>query len=554
MKNRELALIFEKIGNALEFKGEIPFKVSAYRRVAKILEELPQDVEEIWKKGELRKIPGVGEGIAKKIDEYLRTGRMKKFEEATKGISEDLLKLLEIQSLGPKTLRLAYEKLGVDCEEKLEKVINDGSLASLPGMGEKKVENIKKGLQLFKKEKGRISIGVALPLAEEVINWMKKMEVEKIAPAGSLRRMKETIGDIDILVAHNRGEEVVKHFTNFPKAERVLLQGKTKGSILVYGGYQVDIRVVPPNCYGAALQYFTGSKAHNIKLRSIAKEKGLKISEYGVFKGEKIVAGETEESVYNALGLKWIPPELREDRGEVEKNGVEGLIEYGDILGDLHIHSNYSDGVNSIEEIAEYAKKLGYRYIAITDHSKSAKYARGIDEETLKLQIKEIEKVEKRIGIRILKGIEVELKKDGTPDFDDEVLKKLDVVIGAIHIFPKDVDMTPTLLHACRNPHIHIIAHPTGRLISKREGYKVNIERVIKEAKNTNTYLEINSYPERLDLNDVWARMAKEYGVKIVIGSDAHNVGMLRIIRFGVGVARRGWLTKWEVVNTQNAF
>ncbi|MDI6839724.1 MAG: DNA polymerase/3'-5' exonuclease PolX [bacterium] len=549
MRNKELAIIFNKIGDALELKGEMVFKIGAYRKAAKAIEDLTEDVEVMWKDGRLMTIPGVGEGIAKKIDEYLRTGKMKKYDEAMEGISDGLLSLLSIQGMGPKTLKLAHEKLGVASISDLKRVLDDGSLALLPGMGKKKVDNIKKGLEVFSAEERRISLGVALPLVEEIIEWMKKSEVGDISPAGSLRRMKETIGDIDILATGKNGSEIIEHFTRFPRADRVLTKGSTKGSIIVKEGHQIDLRVVPEDCYGAALQYFTGSKAHNIKLRTIAKERGLKISEYGVFKRDKKIAGIHEADVYAALGLSWIPPELREDRGEIEIPELPHIVNYDEIKGDLHIHSKYSDGSHSIEEIAEFAKNLGYSYIAITDHSKSARYAGGIDEKELKRQAEEIEKAERKFGIRILKGIEVELKKDGTIDFADSILENLDIVIAAIHTFPKEMDMTPAIIAACRNQWVDIIAHPTGRLISRREGYKVDMDKVIKAAGETNTLLELNCYYDRLDLSDINAKRAKDGGVKLVLGSDAHSLGMLRSIRFGVGVARRAWLSKDDIIN-----
>ncbi|MCD6570417.1 MAG: DNA polymerase/3'-5' exonuclease PolX [Deltaproteobacteria bacterium] len=552
MRNRELANIFIKIGDALEFKGEMPFKIAAYRKAARTLEDLTEDIEVLWKDGKLTSIPGVGKGIAKKIDEYLETGEMKKYKEAMEGISSDLLELLNIQGMGPKTLRIAHDTLGVSSRKDLEKVIKDGSLASLPGMGEKKVENIKKGLEVFSAEEKRISIGIALPLAEEVIDWIKQAGVERVAPAGSLRRMRETIGDIDILCASNRGGEIIDHFTNFARVERILAKGETKGSIIIKEGYQIDLRVVPEECFGAALQYFTGSKPHNIKLRSIARQKGLKISEYGIFKGNNKIAGREEEEIYSTLGLAWIPPELREDRGEIELGKAPELVDYDDIRGDFHIHSNYSDGVNSIKEIAEFAKGLGYEYIAITDHSKSAKYANGLDEKRLRKEMREIERVQEEVGIRIFRGTEVDILRDGSLDFDDNILQDLDIVIAAVHMFPKQ-DLTDVILKACSNPHVDAIAHPTGRLISRRQGYKVNINEVIECAASTNTALEINCYYDRLDLSDVNARRAKQSGAKIILSSDAHNLGMMKGMRFGVGVARRAWLSRSDVLNTFSA-
>lgn len=552
MRNRELAQIFERIGDALEFKGENPFKIGAYRKAARVLSDLTEDIEVLQKQGKLREIPGIGEGIAQKIEEYLKTGSMKKYEEAISGIPEGLLTLLSIQGMGPKTLKLAHDKLGVKNLDNLKKVLDDGSLAKLPGMGDKKVQNIKEGLKQFTatKEEKRISIGIALPLVEEVINYLKKIGVKKVAPAGSLRRMKETVGDIDILVASSNGEQVVNHFVNFPARERILAKGETKGSIIVKEGHQIDIRVVDEDSFGAALQYFTGSKPHNIKLRTIARKRGLKISEYGVFKGKEKIAGRTEEEVYKTLGLPWIPPELREDRGEIESaHNLPPIIDYSDIKGDLHIHSKYSDGANSIREIAEFAKKLGYKYIGIADHTRTIKSKKRMTAEVIAKRAEEIKAVEKEIGIRIFNGMEVEIRRDGSLDLEDELLKALDIVIAAVHSFAKQ-DMTGPIVDACTNPYVDVIAHPTGRLISRRQGYEVDLEKVIAKAYETGTALEINAYYDRLDLSDVNARRAKEHGIKLIISSDAHNLWMMKDMRFGVGVARRAWLSREDVLNT----
>lgn len=549
MRNKELSGIFAKLGDALEFKGEMPFKVLAYRKAARVLEDLSEDIEDIWREGKLTSVPGVGSGIAKKIDEYLKTGKMKKYEEAMEGIPEGFLDLLNIQGMGPKTLRLAFDRLGVRSLEDLKKVVEDGSLAALPGMGQKKVDNIRKGLEVFSAEEKRISIGVALKLADEIVGWMKKGGVDRIVPAGSLRRMKETIGDIDILCTGTDGKAIIEHFTNFEGRQRILAKGDTKGSITVSDGYQIDLRVVPDDCFGAALQYFTGSKAHNVKLRTIAREMGLKISEYGVFRGDKRIAGKEEEDVYSVLGLPWIPPEMREDRGEIELQEMPELVDIKDIKGDLHVHSNYSDGIDSIKDMALRAKALGYEYIAITDHSKSARYAGGLDEARLREQAEEIARVQEEVGIRILRGSEVDILKDGSLDFNDSVLEDLDIVIAAVHSFSSQ-DMTDAMIKACSNPNVDIIAHPTGRLISRRRGYPLDIARLLECAASTKTALEINCYYDRLDLSDVNARRAKEAGVKISLGSDAHRLSMLDSMRLGVGVARRAWLTPPDVLNT----
>jgi DNA polymerase (family 10) len=557
MKNKELSKIFAEIADALEFKGDNRFKIIAYRKVSSVLEDLTSDVEVLAKRGELRQIPGIGEGIAQKIEEYLATGSMKKHGEALSGIPRDLLSLLKIQNLGPKTLALAHKKLGVKNLEDLRRVIDDGSLASLFRMGPQRVDNIKKGIEIFVQARERLPIYEAVRISDEILYYLKTCpEIRQVAPAGSLRRMKETVGDIDVLATGKEGAAIIDFFTRYPEVNRILASGKTKGSIVVGTGKdarQVDLRIVPRDSYGAALQYFTGSKAHNIRLRGMAKEKGLKISEYGVFKGDKKIAGKSEEEVYEAIGLPYIPPELREDRGEVEA-ALEGrlpkVVELSDIKGDLHIHSTYSDGRSTIREVAQHAQSLGYEYVAICDHSKSVRYAGGLTEARLKKQMEEIEKLDEEIdGVKILKGIEVDILGDGTLDLDHKLLEKVDLVIAAIHMgFKRDV--TERLVKALENPRVDIIAHPTGRLISKREGYAVDIDKVMEKAAENNKVLELNAYPDRLDLNDIQLRKAKDMGIKISIGTDAHSVAEMRWMRFGVGVARRGWLEKGDIVNT----
>jgi len=555
-KNKELAEIFARIADALEFRGEMAFKVIAYRKAARVLEDLTEDIEKIAQEGKLQSLPGIGEGIAKKIEEYLKTGRMKKYEEAIEGIPEGLLELLNIQNLGPKTLALAHRELGVKNLSDLKRVIEDGSLEKLFRMGEKKVENIKKGIELYEMGKSRIPLDQALKIAEELCEYLRKNPlIKNLSPSGSLRRMKETVGDIDILVTGDDGTKIIDYFTKYPKASRIIAQGETKGSIIVGTGKdarQVDIRVVPEKSFGAALQYFTGSKAHNIKLRLLAKEKGLKISEYGVFRGERFIAGRTEEEVYKILGLPYIPPELREDRGEIEaglKNRLPKLIEYNSIKGDLQVHTTYSDGNATIEEVCELAEKIGYEYIAITDHSKSVRYAHGLDEKRLEKQIGEIEKMRQKTKVKILSGIEVDILADGTLDLSDEVLSRLDVVVAAVHQgFKKNV--TERIMRAIEHPLVAIIAHPSGRLISRREGYEVDLEKVLEWAKRYNKVLELNAYPDRLDLDELHLRKAKEMGVKICINTDAHGLADMYWMRFGIGIARRGWLEEDDVINT----
>lgn len=557
MKNQELADIFNQIADALEFQGELPFRIIAYRKAARTLDELTEDIETIAAKGDLMEIPGIGEGIAKKIDEYLKTGKMKKYQEVLAGIKPELLELLNIQNLGPKTLALANKELGVKNLVDLKRVIKNGSLAKLFRMGDKKVENIKKGIEISEQAAERISIDEALEVAEGVVAYLKKSPaVIQVEPSGSLRRNKETIGDIDILVTGKDNTKIVNHFKKYSKVSRVLSAGETKASVMVGTGAearQVDIRIVPVKSFGAALQYFTGSKAHNVKLRGLAKDKGMKVSEYGVFKGKRMIAGKNEEEVYKVLGLAWMPPELREDRGEIEaamKNKLPKSIELSDIKGDLQMHSNYSDGSASVEEMAKAAQKLGYEYIAITDHSQSAKYAHGLSTDRLKKQWDEIDRLNDRFPkFKILKGIESDILANGKLDTQDKILAKLDIVIASIHQgFKKNV--TERICSALANPYVHMIAHPSGRLISRREGYDVDLEKVLECALKYKKVLEINAYFDRLDLNELYSRKAKDMSIRLAINTDGHGPKDLEWMRYGIGTARRGWLEKKDVINT----
>jgi DNA polymerase (family 10) len=424
-------------------------------------------------------------------------------------------------------------------------------------MGEKKIENIRRGIQLFKQSKGRMNLGMAFPVAKRIVEALRqKTGSKKIEWAGSLRRMRENIGDIDILATGPDKEKIVHSFTHLPEVKEVLASGETKASIIVEGGIQIDLRVVEKDSYGAALQYFTGSKAHNIHLRGIAKTRGIKINEYGVFKGEKKMGGREEKEVYKALGMDWIEPELREDRGEIEasqKGRLPKLIEESEIKGDFHIHSKWSDGTSSIEEIARTAEKRGYQYVAICDHSKSLKIAHGLDESRLMKQIDEIDRINEKLkGFQILKGTEVDILSDGKLDLSERMLQKLDFVIGAIHSgFKQDKGkMTKRIIRALENPYLHIIAHPSGRLLGARDPYEVEMDEVMEAAKTHGKALEINAYFERLDLDDIHCRKAKEMGIRVTIGTDAHHLDQMWMISLGVAVARRGWLETTDVLNT----
>jgi len=560
MENSEFAKIFFEIAELLELKGENVFKIRAYQKAARNVENLSKNLEEIYKSGgikALKEVPGIGESIAEHIEEIIKTGTFKKYQELLKEFPKDFTKMIEVPGIGPKTAMLLLKKLKIDSVEKLEEAVKAGKLRGLPGMGAKKEENILKGLELKKKVKGRFLLPESLVSADAIVKALKKLkEVDQIVPAGSLRRWQETIGDLDILVTSKSPEKIMKTFTTLPQVNQVLSKGLTKSSVVLKNGMQADVRVVEPKSFGAALHYFTGSKQHNILIREMAVKKGLKISEYGIFKGKKQIGGKIEDEIFKSVGLPFIPPELRQGTDEIEaaKAGkLPKLIELENICGDLQMHTKWSDGNNSIEEMAEYGKKLGYEFIAITDHSKAVRVAGGMDEKEVLKQIKEIDKINSKLkGIKALKGIEVDILADGTLDLSDSVLKELDVVIAAVHSrfkMPKD-EMTKRIVKAFDNKYVNILSHPTGRVIGKRDPYEVDMEKIIKAAADTGTHLEINAYPERLDLNDIHARQAKEKGVRISIGTDSHVDNQMDNMKYGVAVARRGWLEKNDVINT----
>jgi len=556
MKNKELADLFEKMADILEFKGENPFKISAYRKASRVLGDLTQDMGEIAESGELKKVPGIGEGMAQKIVEYLKTGKIAKYEEIKKGVSDELIAIMDIPGMGPKTLSLIHREKGIGNLSQLEKAVEDGSLIGLPGIGEKKVENIKRGIELLKQSKGRMNLGIAFPLAKRIVEALReKTGLRKIEWAGSLRRMRENIGDIDILATGPNHEKIVTTFTHLPEVKEVLASGETKASVIVEGGVQIDLRVVEEDSYGAALQYFTGSKGHNIHLRGIAKGQGIKINEYGVFKGEKKIGGKEEKDVYKVLGMAWIEPELREDRGEIEaaqEKNLPKLVEESEVKGDFHVHSNWSDGSSSIEEVARAALKRGYQYIVICDHSKSLKIAHGLDETRLMKQMEEIDRINELLkGFQILKGTEVDILSDGRLDLSEKALEKLDFVVASVHSgFKQDKErMTKRIIKALENPYVHVLGHPTGRLLGARYPYEVEMGEVMEAAKKYGKALEVNAYSERLDLDDIHCRKAKEMGVKVGIGTDTHHLDQMWMMSLGIAVARRGWLETQDVLN-----
>ncbi len=559
MRNSEIAQIFQDIAAILEIKGGDPFRVRAYQKVVRTLESLPEEIEKIHQRGELRSIPGVGEGLAKKVEELLATGKLLYYEDLKKQVPSGLVELLSLPEMGPKTASLLYKELGIDNVRELEKAVREHRLKDLPGMGEKTEENIRRGIEFLKKREGRMLLGRAYPLAQSIINHLKNLTaVNRITVAGSLRRMKETIGDIDILVTSRKPRQVMQVFSELPEVTEILALGETKSSVIMGESLQVDVRVVEPDSFGAALQYFTGSKLHNIKLRELAGKRGLKINEYGVFKikgGEKI-AGQEEDDIYATLDLPCIPPELREERGEIEaaqEGKLPQLVELRDIQGDLHVHSRWSDGSESIPELAETARRMGYQYLAICDHSQSLGIAGGLSVEERWRQIEEIRRINKRLkDFRVLAGAEVDIHSDGSLDYEDELLKELDLVIAAIHSgFKQDREtITKRIVKAMENKFVHIIAHPTGRLLHEREPYQIDMKILIREACRTGTCLELNAFPERLDLNDIHCRQAREAGAMIALGTDTHHRGQLKTISYGLATARRGWLEKKDILNS----
>ncbi len=555
MHNQEVARVFYEIANLLEIKGENPFRIRAYRRAAQNIENLAEDITKVIQTN--RKIPGIGQDLMQKIKEIIRTGSLQMYEELKKEIPLGLLELIAIPGVGPRTAKTIYDHYGAASLDSLEKLCLEHKIQKLPGFKAKTEENILKGIQLVKKGRERRPLGLILPMSEEIIRTLKKKcHLERIDIAGSVRRRRETVKDIDILVCSSAPQEVMEVFTKLPIVSDVIAKGKTKSSIRTQDGLQVDLRVVEKNCYGAALCYFTGSKAHNIRIRELAIKKGLKINEYGIFEGDNYIGGKEEEEVFKAVDLPYIPPELREDRGEIEaglQNKLPKLLELREIKGDLHVHSKYSDGAATLSEIAEKARKMGLQWVAVCDHSQSLKVAGGVSVEDLRRKRKEIEIFNQSSSdIKLLCGTEVDILNDGSLDYPDEILKELDFVIAAIHTgFKQDeATLTTRMVRAMENPYVHGIAHPTGRIINEREGYSLNLEQVFAKAVKTNTCLEINAYFKRLDLNDILSKTAKDKGIKLTIGTDAHILDQMEYLRLGVFVARRGWLEKEDVLNT----
>ncbi|GMR09727.1 MAG: DNA polymerase/3'-5' exonuclease PolX [Anaerolineae bacterium] len=563
MNNAEVAKVFEDIADLLEIKGEKVFKIIAYRRGAEAIRSQGRDIKAIWKEGTLEEIPGVGKAIAEKTDELLRTGKMEYYENLKSEIPIGLLDMLKVGDVGPKKAARFWKELDITSVEQLEAAAKNGELKKLSGMGTKSEARILESIEAMKRRQtGRMSIGVALPIAEQLLGELRRHPKVKAAEtAGSLRRMRETVGDLDLLVSTDHPEEVMQDFVELPIVGRVRGKGAVKTSVELIDGVRVQVWTHPPERFGTALQYATGSKNHNLRLRELALSKGLSLSDQA-FKledgGEITVA--TEAEVYEKLGLPWIAPEMREDRGEIQaaQNGdLPKLLEVEDLKGELHAHTTWSDGKNSIEEMVEAAIKEGHTYLAITDHSQSLGIANGLTAKRVEKQRKEI--VQARKGLKknfvLLHGTEMEILADGSLDYPDEVLARFDLVIASLHTSlrqPRE-QVTERILSAIRNPHVDILAHPSGRLIGKREPADLDMDQILEAALEHGVILEINSNPERLDLNDIYARRAAEMGIPLAITTDAHRPEHLGFRRFGVGVARRAWVTSRQVVSCWTA-
>jgi len=573
MENKEVARILRETAQLLEIDGAIIGRYRSYEKVAELLYSLHERIEDVCKDPKkLRELPGVGENMAEHICEILKTGDYTLRQKLLKKYPATLLELLRLQSLGPKKVLFLWETFQVCTIEGVEKLAREGKLQDLPGFGEKSEQNILKATQSAKRSSGRFKISTAEDEAQKFSAYITNTglskaaaAVESVTPAGSLRRGRETIGDVDLLVTMRPGREkqkdvdaVAEHILKYPGIDQTLAHGENKVSVLLGNGLQVDVRMLAKENFGAALLYFTGSKAHNVGLRGRALDMGWTLNEYALttVKGGKVVAGKTEEEIYAKLGLDYIEPELREMTGEIEvaeAHKLPQLIQLADIRGDLQMHTTASDGRNSIEEMGEAAKELGYEYIALTDHSKAVTVANGMDDKRTLAQIKKIRAAQERVsGIRLLAGIEVDILKNGSLDLSNEVLAQLDVVVASIHSF-MNLDreaMTDRILAAVENPYTQIIAHPTGRLLLRRESFEYDMEKILNAAKKNGVAVECNAYPDRLDLNDVHLRMARERGVKVVISTDAHSTTHFRMMKYGVITARRGWLEKKHVLNT----
>ncbi len=560
--NRELVQIFQRMGEIYELKGDNnQFRIRAYENASRVLDSMAEDVKDIWERGEkLEELHGIGASIAKKIVEYIQTGKIKKYEELKQEIPDDFFELLKVEGLGPKKLQRLRKELNVHSKQDLIEALESGKVAALEGFGQKTVDNMLKGIAQLEQRGDRILLAEAVDIAEEIKQELFKCcEPGQIEIAGSVRRRKSTIGDIDVLVTAGEldRDKIMNCFTSMHIVSHVIAKGKKKSSVQIkLSNRDVDLRIFSQEEFGAAMLYFTGSQAHNVRLRKLAQERQWKVNEYGLYAGEEKIAGKTEEEIYQMLGLKWIPPELREDQGEIEwakEKDIPGLIQFEDIRGDLHLHSDWSDGRNTIREIAGFVKDhYKYDYLVLTDHSKSQTQANGLNENRIRKQWKEIDEANESIEKDLIKrGIEVDIMPDGSLDLPDDLLKELDWVVASIHSRFKQ-DNTDRILAAMDNPYVNAIGHPSGRLLNQREPYELDMEKVIEHTVKTGTALEINTSPSRMDLDEKWIRSAQEQGAMLIISTDSHALGQFAFMKLGTGYARRGWCTPDHVLNTQS--
>jgi DNA polymerase (family 10) len=554
----QVAAVLEEIGTLLELKGENPFKVRAYQNAARAIDVIEGDIGNLVRSGDLRGVKGIGEAIAEKISTLVTTGRLPYHEELRASFPTGLLEMLDIPGVGPKKVQLLYEKLGVKSVRELEYACQENRLVDLAGFGEKSQAKILQGIEFVKKHAGSFLWAEAWSQTEPLVAALSGLaRVKRVEVGGSLRRKKEVVHDADLLVASDRAEEVIRRFAKLDGVERVLSAGGTKGSVVLASGLQVDLRVVKPVEFPFALHYFTGSKAHNIAMRALAQKKGYKLNEYGLWKGSRSVKCGGEEDLFQVLGLAYIPPELREDAGEIAaaaEGKIPKLVELEDLEGVFHAHSTWSDGNASIEQMARAAQKLGLKYLGLSDHSKSAAYAHGLKESAIAKQHDEVDALNARLkGFRVLKGIECDILPDGSMDYPDKILARFDFVIGSVHsrFNMGEKEMTARICKALANPYVSWIGHPTGRLLLAREGYPVDLRRVIDTARKHDKFVELNAHPLRQDLDANACRYAREQGVLVAICPDAHATEGIADVRYGIGTARRAWLTKADVLNAQ---
>ncbi len=562
MENKEIAQVFKRIAAILEIKGGNPFRIRSFERSAQIIEDLPFGAADAVAGdiGPLKSTSGIGEGSLSKIREIVATGTCQELIDLTSEVPASLLELMKLQNLGPKRINQFWRVLGIVTIDALEAAARGGRLRQLSGMGEKSERKLLESIDAYRRRHGRARLDVGKTISDSIVDHLReRAPVRRVAAAGSVRRRRETIGDIDILVTTNSPQAAVDAFLQHPEVEEVVAQGPTKTSVRLKAGLSCDLRVVEDDSFGAALQYFTGSKEHNVVLRERAKRKGLKISEYGLFRideeSEEKLAGENEVEIYRLLGLQFVPPELRENRGEIEaaEERLPVLLERGDLRGDLHMHTLYSDGKSSLEEMAEAGRRLGYEYIAVTDHSQALAMTGGLDEFRLARQGEDIDAFNAaNPGIRVLKGIEVDILEDGGLDLSDEALSRLDIVVASVHsqFNLTRREMTLRVCRALGHPCVNVLGHPTGRILLQRDGYPLDIEEVLRQARENGVCLEVNSLPKRLDLSDVHCRMARDLGVRLAVNSDAHHRDSLGLVGFGVDTARRGWIGPGDVINT----